>query len=38
LNEDEDFLSLAWHFGVGKSTACEIISEVFQAVVEILLP
>jgi hypothetical protein len=38
LATNEDLRSLAWRFGVGKSTACEIINEVCQAVVEILLP
>lgn len=38
LATGEDLRSLGWRFGVGKSTACQIINEVCQAIVDILLP
>ena len=38
LATGEDFRSLAWRFGVGKSTACEIVNNVCEAIVDILLP
>ena len=34
----EDFRSLASRFGVGKSTACEIVNNVCKAIVDLLLP
>lgn len=37
LATGEDFRSLAWRFGVGKSTACEIVNEVCKAIVDMLL-
>lgn len=38
LATGEDLRSLAWRFGVGKSTVCEIVHDVCDAVVDILLP
>ncbi|CAB4032936.1 Hypothetical predicted protein [Paramuricea clavata] len=37
LGTGEDFPSLAWRFGVGKSTACEIVNDVYEAIVDVLL-
>jgi hypothetical protein len=37
LATGEDFRSLAWRFGVGKSTACEIVNDVCEAIVDVLL-
>ena len=37
LATGEDFRSLAWRFGVGKRTACEIVN-VCKAIVDLLLP
>lgn len=38
LATGEDLRSLGWRFDVAKSTACEIINDVCQAIVSILLP
>ena len=38
LATGEDFRSLAWRFGVGKSTACEIVNNVCKAIGDLLLP
>ena len=38
LATGEDFRSLSWRFDVGKSTACTIVNEVCQSIVDILLP
>ena len=38
LATGEDLRSLGWRFDVGKSTACMIVNEVCQAIVDILLP
>jgi hypothetical protein len=38
LATGEDCRSIGWRFGVGKSTACEIVNEVCRAVVDVLLP
>ena len=37
LATGEDLRSLSWRFGVGKSTACEIVNGVCQAIVDTLL-
>ena len=36
LATGEDFRSLAWRFGVGKSTACEIVNNVCKSIVDLL--
>ena len=38
LATGEDLRSLGWRFGIGKSTACQIVNEVCQAIVDVLLP
>jgi hypothetical protein len=38
LATGEDLHSIGWRFDVAKSTACEIVNEVGQAIVSILLP
>lgn len=38
LATGEDMRSLSWRFDIGKSTACEIVNEVCQAIVDVLLP
>ncbi|XP_046855892.1 protein ANTAGONIST OF LIKE HETEROCHROMATIN PROTEIN 1-like [Xenia sp. Carnegie-2017] len=37
LATNEDLRSLAWRFSIGKSTACEIVNEVCQAIFDVLL-
>ena len=38
LAAGEDFRSLGWGFDVGKSTVCQVVNEVCQAIVDVLLP
>ena len=38
LSTGEDFRSFSWRFDVGKSTACTIVNDVCQSIVDILLP
>ena len=38
LATGEDLRSLGWRFGIGKSTACQIVNQVCQAIADVLLP
>ena len=38
LATGDDLRSLGWRFGIGKSTACQIVNEVCQAIADVLLP